>query len=263
MGCEPARGVIIAELSERLKSRPLFTSRSLASAILEQLPGRPQADSRKKNSTVVTMKECAFTMSARGARRWLILDRRENYAAARGSRPIGRAWTPSATRALRASTWPLLLQSHRRGQALTTRSEMADRQCLAEGGRDIAWIEANAFDLLRDYADRRSCYDTVVLPPAGIRRSKGNRGDRRSGYIRAQPASAPRFAPAGSWSAAAVLITVSPAQYLDVCEFLAQGCPQKSFASWKTADRPRTIRPAKRPRNRVLEVHRSLCKPMK
>ena len=39
-------------------------------------------------------------------------------------------------------------------------------------GREIEWIEANAFDLLRDYASAGQQYDTIVLDPPAFAKSK-------------------------------------------------------------------------------------------
>ncbi|HEX6802332.1 MAG TPA: class I SAM-dependent rRNA methyltransferase [Terriglobales bacterium] len=39
-------------------------------------------------------------------------------------------------------------------------------------GREVEWIEANAFDLLRDYSDAGRQYDTVVLDPPAFAKSR-------------------------------------------------------------------------------------------
>jgi 23S rRNA (cytosine1962-C5)-methyltransferase len=39
-------------------------------------------------------------------------------------------------------------------------------------GREIEWIEANAFDLLRDYSDAGRHYDTIVLDPPAFAKSR-------------------------------------------------------------------------------------------
>jgi 23S rRNA (cytosine1962-C5)-methyltransferase len=52
----------------------------------------------------------------------------------------------------------------------------------AFGGREIEWIEANAFDLLRDYADRGEKYDTVVLDPPAFAKTKSAAPKALGGY---------------------------------------------------------------------------------
>jgi 23S rRNA (cytosine1962-C5)-methyltransferase len=48
--------------------------------------------------------------------------------------------------------------------------------------RDIEWIEANAFDLLRDYADKGEKYDVVVLDPPAFAKSKTSAAKAIGGY---------------------------------------------------------------------------------
>jgi len=49
--------------------------------------------------------------------------------------------------------------------------EAADENAKLNGS-DIEWMEANAFDLLRDYSDRRRHYDTIVLDPPAFAKSR-------------------------------------------------------------------------------------------
>ena len=49
-------------------------------------------------------------------------------------------------------------------------------------GRDLEWIEANAFDLLRDYADAGRQYDTIVLDPPAFAKSKSALDAALRGY---------------------------------------------------------------------------------
>src|SRR5205814_7997606 len=39
-------------------------------------------------------------------------------------------------------------------------------------GREIEWIQANAFDLLRDYSDSGQKYDSIILDPPAFAKSK-------------------------------------------------------------------------------------------
>ena len=50
---------------------------------------------------------------------------------------------------------------------------MADRNA-ALNGREIEWIEANAFDLMRDYSDAERQFDTIILDPPAFAKSKRN-----------------------------------------------------------------------------------------
>ena len=51
--------------------------------------------------------------------------------------------------------------------------ETADRNAELNH-RDVEWIEANAFDLLRDYADGGRHYDTIVLDPPAFAKTKAS-----------------------------------------------------------------------------------------
>jgi 23S rRNA (cytosine1962-C5)-methyltransferase len=59
--------------------------------------------------------------------------------------------------------------------------EMAEKNA-ALNGREIDWIEANAFDLLRDYADVGRKYDCIVLDPPAFAKSRQNLATALSGY---------------------------------------------------------------------------------
>jgi 23S rRNA (cytosine1962-C5)-methyltransferase len=59
--------------------------------------------------------------------------------------------------------------------------EAADQNA-ALNDREIEWIEANAFDLLRDYSDSGRKYDTIVLDPPAFAKSRQNRETAIRGY---------------------------------------------------------------------------------
>jgi 23S rRNA (cytosine1962-C5)-methyltransferase len=59
--------------------------------------------------------------------------------------------------------------------------EAADQNA-ALNGREIEWIEANAFDLLRDYSDSGRKYDTIVLDPPAFAKSRQTRETAMRGY---------------------------------------------------------------------------------
>jgi 23S rRNA (cytosine1962-C5)-methyltransferase len=49
--------------------------------------------------------------------------------------------------------------------------EMAEKNA-ALNGRELEWIEANAFDLLREYSAANRRYDTIVLDPPSLRQDQ-------------------------------------------------------------------------------------------
>lgn len=59
--------------------------------------------------------------------------------------------------------------------------EIADRNA-GLNGTEIEWIEANAFDLLRDYSDTGRQYDCIVLDPPAFAKSKRDLATAVRGY---------------------------------------------------------------------------------
>jgi 23S rRNA (cytosine1962-C5)-methyltransferase len=59
--------------------------------------------------------------------------------------------------------------------------EMAERNA-GLNGREIDWIEANAFDLLRDYVAAGREYDTVVVDPPAFAKSRSHLGPALGAY---------------------------------------------------------------------------------
>jgi len=222
MDAEPARGVIVTELSERLKPAAFAERVDPRIRDLEQLPGRPSGLIHgEKSNTVVTMNGVRFHYEAlEGQKTGSFLDQRENYAAAarfahgealdafcyQGGFALHLASSCSKVTGVDSSR-PAL--------------EMADRNA-SLNGRDIEWIEANAFDLLRDYADAGRRYDTVVLDPPAFARSKSNLETALRGYKELNLRALKMLRPGGILVSCCCSYHVSPAQYLDVLRISAQ-----------------------------------------
>jgi len=49
--------------------------------------------------------------------------------------------------------------------------EVAEKNAVLNG-REVEWIEANAFDLLKDYSVAKRQYDTIVLDPPAFAKTK-------------------------------------------------------------------------------------------
>ena len=103
--------------------------------------------------------------------------------------------------------------------------EVADRNA-ALNGREIEWVEANAFDLLRDYADAGRRYDTIVLDPPAFAKSKSNLETALRGYKELNLRALKMLRPGGILVTCSCSYHVSPAQYLDVVRSFGPGCPQ-------------------------------------
>src|SRR5579884_4491966 len=81
-------------------------------------------------------------------------------------------------------------------------------------GRQIEWIEGNAFDLLRDYSDAGRQYDTVVLDPPAFTKSKRAVEGALSGYKEINLRAFKMLRPGG------ILVTCSCSHHVSRTEFL-------------------------------------------
>ena len=88
--------------------------------------------------------------------------------------------TSSATREASRSTWPRNAERHGVDSSRPA-LETADKNA-ALNNREIEWIEANAFDLLRDYAAAGKKYETIVLDPPPFAKTKRDLDKALSGY---------------------------------------------------------------------------------
>jgi 23S rRNA (cytosine1962-C5)-methyltransferase len=216
MDAEPVRSVIAAELRDRLKPAAIAERVDPRIRELEQLPARPsRLIEGERTSTVFTMNGVRFHYEAlEGQKTGSFLDQRENYAAAarhaqgealdvfcyQGGFALHLAQSCSKVTGVDSSR-PAL--------------EVADRNA-ALNGRDIEWVEANAFDLLRDYADAGRRYDTIVLDPPAFAKSKANLETALRGYKELNLRALKMLRPGGILVSCCCSYHVSPAQYLDV-----------------------------------------------
>jgi 23S rRNA (cytosine1962-C5)-methyltransferase len=213
---EPVRSVIVAELSERLKPASIIERVDPRIRELEQLPARPSGLIRgEKTGTVFTMNGVRFHYEAlEGQKTGSFLDQRENYAAAAGF-ANGEALDVFcyqggfALHLARSCSKVSGVDSSR--PAL----EVADRNA-SLNSREIEWVEANAFDLLRDYADAGRRYDTIVLDPPAFAKSKSNLETALRGYKELNLRALKMLRPGGILISCCCSYHVSPAQYLEV-----------------------------------------------
>lgn len=218
----PVRNVVVAELSEHLKPAAIAERVDPRIRELEQLPARPSGMIQgKKSDTIFTMNGVKFHYEALGGQKTgAFLDQRENYAAAaryahgealdvccyQGGFALHLAQSCSKVTGVDSSL-PAL--------------EVADRNAILNS-RDIEWVEANAFDLLRDYADTGRRYDTIVLDPPAFAKSKSNLETALRGYKELNLRALKMLRPGGILVTCCCSYHVSPAQYLDVVRVSAQ-----------------------------------------
>jgi 23S rRNA (cytosine1962-C5)-methyltransferase len=90
----------------------------------------------------------------------------------------------------------------------------AAEQNAALNGRDIEWIEANAFDLLRDYSDAGQKYDSIVLDPPAFAKSKRDLPTALRGYKELNLRALKMLRPGG------ILVTCSCSYHVSNAELL-------------------------------------------
>jgi 23S rRNA (cytosine1962-C5)-methyltransferase len=92
--------------------------------------------------------------------------------------------------------------------------EQADRNA-ALNSREIEWIEANAFDLLRDYSDSAQQYDTLVLDPPAFAKTRRTLDTAMRGYKELNLRALKMLRPGG------ILVTCSCSYHVSEADFLA------------------------------------------
>jgi 23S rRNA (cytosine1962-C5)-methyltransferase len=150
---------------------------------LEKLPLRPSGPLHGDlTRTVLTMNGVRFHYDALGGQKTgLFLDQRENYAAAaqyaRGEALDVCCYQGGfALHLARAGCKVTGVDSSR--PAL----EVAEQNAALNSLPELEWIEANAFDLLKDYSAAGHRYDTIVLDPPPFARSKSALATALRGY---------------------------------------------------------------------------------
>lgn len=181
---------------------------------LEQLPPRESGVVQgNKTATVVTMNGVRFHYEAKeGQKTGAFLDQRENYAAA-AQYAHGEALdvfcyqggfalhlSPHCSRVTGVDSSRPALETAERNGSLNS--------------REIEWIEANAFDLLKDYAAAGRQYDTIVVDPPAFAKSKKALETALRGYKELNLRALKMLRPGG------VLVTCSCSYHVSEADFL-------------------------------------------
>jgi 23S rRNA (cytosine1962-C5)-methyltransferase len=90
-----------------------------------------------------------------------------------------------------------------------------NRDQLTEQGTGVEWIEANAFDLLRDWSDAGEEFDTIVLDPPAFAKSKRAVEGALRGYKEMNLRALKMLRPGGR------LVTCSCSHHVPLVEFQA------------------------------------------
>ena len=95
--------------------------------------------------------------------------------------------------------------------------EVADQNATLNG-REIEWIEANAFDLLKDYSLAKRQYDTIVLDPPAFAKSKRDLETALRGYKELNLRALKMLRPGG------ILVTCSCSYHVSQTELSRNAC---------------------------------------
>ncbi len=215
MDSEPLRAVVISALTENLRPAAIVERVEPRIRDLEQLPPRDSGLLQgEKKETEFSMNGVRFRYHAlKGQKTGAFLDQRENYSAA-AQYAHGEA--------LDVFCYHGAFALHLAGRCSQVTGVDSSRPALemAEqnaslNGREIEWIEGNAFDLLKDYSAAGRQYDTIILDPPAFARSKRALETAIRGYKELNLRALKMLRPGG------ILVTCSCSYHVSPAEFLA------------------------------------------
>ncbi len=239
MDPEGVRQTLIAELAEHLRPFSIVERVEQRARQLENLPARSSGLLQgEKTSTIFTMNGVQFHCDTlEGQKTGAFLDQRENYAAAaqyahgdaldvfcyQGGFALHLA--PRCARVMGVDSSLPALEIADRNAALNAQlldGRLSDR-------KEIEWIEANAFDLLKDYAASGHRYDTIVLDPPAFAKTKRDLDSAMRGYKELNLRALKMLRPGG------ILVTCSCSYHVSQPDFL-------QMLAEAAADARRTLR---------------------
>lgn len=182
MDSESARQAVVETFTKQLAPAGMVERVEARVRELEQLPQRASGLlAGEKADTVFTMNGVRFQYRGlEGQKTGAFLDQRENYAAAaryaHGEALDVFCYQGGFALHLAANCSQVTGVDSSR-PALETAEQNA-----ALNAREIEWIEANAFDLLKDYSAAGRQYDTIVVDPPAFARSRKTLETALRGY---------------------------------------------------------------------------------
>jgi len=216
MDAEPVRQALTSELSDRLHPAAIVERVDPRVRELESLPPRASgALQGEKTATTFTMNGVQFHYDAlEGQKTGAFLDQRENYAAA-AQYARGEALDVFCYQ----GAFALHLAprcSHVTGvDSSRPALEVADQNATLNH-TEIEWIEANAFDLLKDYAASNHRYDAIVLDPPAFAKTKRDLDAALRGYKELNLRALKMLRPGGVLVTCSCSYHVSPSNFLEM-----------------------------------------------
>ena len=232
MDLDHIRSVVVSELKERLQPAAIVEKVDARVRQLEQLPekesGLVYEDAARRRpalqgqiTTEFQMNDVRFLYEALGGQKTgAFLDQRENYAAA-------EKYARGEALDVFCYQGGFALHLARTCERVTGVDSSRPALEIAEknaglNGREIEWIEANAFDLLRDYSDQGQKYGCIVLDPPAFAKSKRDLPTALRGYKELNLRALKMLRPRGILVTCSCSYHVSGSELLEVVSSAAQ-----------------------------------------
>jgi 23S rRNA (cytosine1962-C5)-methyltransferase len=219
MDAEIVRQTLTSELTNRLHPASIVERVDPRVRQLEDLPPRASGLVLGENaSTIFTMNGVQFHFDAlEGQKTGAFLDQRENYAAAaqyaRGEALDVFCYQGGFALHLAPRCAHVTgIDSSRPALEVADQNAALNRH--DQNQPEIEWIEANAFDLLKDYSASGQRYDTIVLDPPAFAKSKRDLDAALRGYKELNLRALKMLRPGG------VLVTCSCSYHVSQADFL-------------------------------------------
>jgi 23S rRNA (cytosine1962-C5)-methyltransferase len=214
MDANSVRETILCQITQQLDPVSIVERVDPRVRELETLPPRPSGLLRgEKTATTFTMNSVQFHYDAlEGQKTGAFLDQRENYAAA-ASYAKGETLDVFCYQGAFALHLALRCSTVTGVDSSRPALEVADQNATLNG-REIEWIEANAFDLLKDYSASNRRYDTVVLDPPAFAKTKRDLDAALRGYKELNLRALKMLRPGG------ILVTCSCSYHVSQSSFL-------------------------------------------
>jgi 23S rRNA (cytosine1962-C5)-methyltransferase len=222
MDADPIRARIVSELQRQINPAGIVERVDSRIRELEQLPQRESGlVCGEKSETNFSMNGVHFQFDGlHGQKTGAFLDQRENYAAA-AQYASGEALDVFCYQGGFALHMAEHCSSVTGVDSSLEALEVADANA-ALNKREIEWIEANAFDLLRDYAASGKQYDTIVLDPPAFAKSRQNLDTAVRGYKELNLRALKMLRPGGTLVTCSCSYHVSGALLLEILTSAAQ-----------------------------------------
>ncbi|HEY3975399.1 MAG TPA: class I SAM-dependent rRNA methyltransferase [Candidatus Sulfotelmatobacter sp.] len=233
MDANLCRETVISELTEQFHPAAIVERVDPRVRELETLPPRTSGLLHgEKSATTFTMNGIQFKFDAlEGQKTGAFLDQRENYAAAaqyahgdaldmfcyQGGFALHLA--PRCSQVTGVDSSRPALETAEQNAALNATGNASGANKTGVNKNEIEWIEANAFDLLKDYASsarpgEAQRYDTIVLDPPAFAKSKRDLDAALRGYKELNLRALKMLRPGG------ILVTCSCSYHISQSNFL-------------------------------------------